>query len=62
MALVLCRRECQRILIGNRITIEVIKARGGEVRLAITAPREIRVDREEIRMRIEREHHNREES
>jgi carbon storage regulator len=54
MALVLCRRECQRILIGNHITIEVIKARGGEVRLAITAPREIPVDREEVRIKRER--------
>jgi carbon storage regulator len=56
MALVLCRREYQRILIGQHITIDVIKARGGEVRLAITAPREIRVDREEVRIKREGNH------
>jgi carbon storage regulator len=54
MALVLCRRECQRILIGDHVVIEVVKARGGEARLAITAPREIPVDREEVRIKRER--------
>lgn len=53
MALVLCRLESERILIGDHVVIEVIKARGGEVRLAITAPREIPVDREEVRIRRE---------
>jgi carbon storage regulator len=53
--LVLERRRDERIMIGDDITIRVIEIRGDKVRLGIEAPKEIRVDREEIRRRIERD-------
>lgn len=45
--LVLARRENQTLLIGDEIKIRVVSIRGGNVRLAIEAPRELRIDREE---------------
>lgn len=47
--LVLDRKEGERVVIGDDIVIEVIDARRGHVRLGITCPRQIPVDREEIR-------------
>ncbi len=46
--LVLSRREKESILIGDRITVTVVEVRGKQVRLAIEAPREIRVLRAEL--------------
>jgi carbon storage regulator len=53
--LVLTRRERQRILIGDHVVIEVISARWGEAKIAIQAPEEIAIHRQEVRKRIERE-------
>lgn len=51
--LVLTRKVGERILIGDDITIELVEIRkagkAATVRLGITAPKEIRVDREEVR-------------
>ena len=46
--LVLSRREKESIVIGDRITITVVEIRGNQVRLAIEAPKEIRVLRTEL--------------
>lgn len=48
--LVLTRREGQRIYIGEEVTVTIVKVRGEKVRLGISAPRSIRVDRQEVRM------------
>jgi carbon storage regulator len=53
--LILSRHCDENILIGNDIIITVVAIHGDKVRLGITAPREVRVDRQEIRQRIERE-------
>jgi carbon storage regulator len=53
--LVLSREVDERIMIGDDITIQVIEIRGDKVRLGIEAPKDVRVDREEIRRRIERD-------
>ena len=54
--LILERGIGQSILIGGRtVTVKVLDARGGRVRLGITAPREVSVDREEIYQRKELE-------
>lgn len=50
--LVLSRRANQSIVIGDDITITVIEIRNDQVRLGITAPREIRVHREEVAAEI----------
>ncbi|MCP3911101.1 MAG: carbon storage regulator CsrA [Actinomycetia bacterium] len=50
--LVLSRRANQSIVIGDNVTITVIEIRNDQVRLGITAPREIRVHREEVAAEI----------
>lgn len=47
--LCLSRKKNEQILIGQNITVEVLAIRGDNVRLGITAPIEISVDRKEIR-------------
>jgi carbon storage regulator len=46
--LVLSRKLGERIVIGDRIIVTVVKLDHGQVRLGIEAPREIAVFREEI--------------
>ena len=46
--LVLSRRECERIRLGDSIVITVIRVAGNKVRLGIEAPSEIKVLREEL--------------
>lgn len=46
--LVLSRKKNQSIIIDHDITIEVVEIRGDNVRLGITAPRHISVNRKEI--------------
>ena len=50
--LVLSRKLGQRIVIGDRIVVTVVKLDHGQVRLGIDAPREIAVFREEITHRF----------
>ena len=45
--LVLSRKQNESIFIGGGITVTVSEIRGGRVRLAIDAPREIRIERAE---------------
>jgi len=56
--LVISRRPTERVYIGDDVYVQVIEIQGnGKVRLGISAPPEIRVDREEVRkarMRSER--------
>ncbi len=53
--LVLSRFINGRILIGDDVVITVVDIRGDKVRLGIAAPPHVRVDREEVRDRIDRE-------
>jgi carbon storage regulator CsrA len=46
--LVLSRRESERIFIGPNIVIQIVRVRGGSVRIGIEAPPEIAVVREEL--------------
>ncbi len=46
--LVLSRKVGERILIGGNVVVEVLEARGRQVRLGITAPAEISIRREEL--------------
>lgn len=45
--LVLTRKQNESIFIGDGITVTVAEVRGGRVKLAIDAPREIRIERAE---------------
>lgn len=53
--LILTRYKDQRIMIGDDITITVIGVHNGQVRLGISAPKDVPVDREEIRIRKDAE-------
>jgi len=49
MSLVLTRRIGESINIGDDIVVTVREVNGGQVRIAIDAPQEVRIDRAEIR-------------
>ena len=49
--LVLTRRIGEEIVIGGNIRVTVVAVEGNKVRLGITAPRDIAVDREEVHAR-----------
>ena len=53
--LVLSRKQDEKIIIGDSITLMVIEIRGDKVRLGIDAPRDVTVHREEIYEAIKRE-------
>ena len=53
--LVLTRRIGEKIMIGGEILVEVADIRSGAVRLRIRAPREIAIDRQEVRDAIRRD-------
>lgn len=46
--LVLSRKEQEAIIIGRNIRIVVVEIRGERVQLGIEAPKEVRIDREEV--------------
>ncbi len=46
--LILSRRAGESLTIGDEITVTVVGINGNQIRLGITAPREVRVLREEI--------------
>lgn len=54
--LILTRKPRESIIIGDDIKITVTEVNGRQVRLAIHAPRHIRVDREEIRAQRKMRH------
>jgi carbon storage regulator len=55
MMLVLSRKEGERIVVGRDILITVIESRGNRVRLGISAPKEIPINRQEVSERLARE-------
>lgn len=46
--LVLSRKKNERILLGDTITIELLRIQPNQVRLGITAPKTLSIVREEI--------------
>ena len=46
--LVLSRKECERIRVGDSIVVTVIRVNGETVRLGIDAPPQVRIIREEL--------------
>jgi carbon storage regulator len=50
--LILTRREGEIIAIDNDVTVKVIEVDGSQVRLGISAPRNVEVHREEVWQRI----------
>ena len=53
--LVLSRKAEESMFIGDNIKITVLDIRGGQVRIGITAPQDIKIHREEVYDRINQE-------
>lgn len=53
--LILTRRTSESINIGDTIKLTVLSVRGNQVRIGITAPKNVAVHREEIYERIRKE-------
>ena len=51
--LVLTRKVGETIRIGEEVTVQVLAVRGGQVRLGLAAPADVRIFREEIYRAIE---------
>ena len=51
--LILTRRCNETIRIGDDIEVTVMNIDKGQIRLGITAPNDVRVDRAEVRQRID---------
>jgi len=53
--LVLSRRKDESIMVGEQVKIMIVKIRGNKVRLGITAPKSITVNRKEVYEDIHRQ-------
>lgn len=53
--LILTRQVGETLMIGDEVTVTVLGVKGSQVRIGITAPREVAVHREEIYERIKAE-------
>jgi carbon storage regulator len=52
--LVLSRKQDEKIMIGDSITLMVISIQGDKVRLGIEAPKHVSIHREEVYQAIQR--------
>jgi carbon storage regulator len=53
--LVVSRKQGGRIFIGKDIVVTLVEIRGDKVRFGIEAPKDIEIDREEVRKRKEQQ-------
>ena len=53
--LILTRRVGEAVVIGEEVTVTVLGVKGNQVRVGVTAPKDISVHREEVYLRIQNE-------
>lgn len=46
--LILTRKPMQKIMVGHDVVVEILGVSGNHVRIGISAPKDMRIDREEI--------------
>lgn len=51
--LILSRRVGENLMIGDKVIVHVLQVKGGQVRIGVTAPKDVAVHREEIYQRIQ---------
>jgi carbon storage regulator len=56
--LVLTRKLNESIMVGDDVKITIVDVKGDQVKLGITAPRQIAVHREEVYREIQKENQN----
>jgi carbon storage regulator len=56
--LVLSRKQRESLVIGDGVVVTVVEIKGGRVRLAVEAPKEVSVHRQEIQEKIRRFAHS----
>jgi carbon storage regulator len=60
--LILTRRVSEQLMIGENVQVTVLRIDGNQVRIGVTAPRDISVDRQEVRARKDHEQRSRQRS
>ncbi len=50
--LVLSRQKDEAVLIGDNVTVRVVDIRGDKVRLGFDAPKDVKIHREEVWLKI----------
>ncbi|MCO2386847.1 carbon storage regulator CsrA [Pseudomonas aeruginosa] len=53
--LILTRRVGETLMVGDDVTVTVLRVKGNQVRIGVNAPKEVAVHREEIYQRIQKE-------
>ncbi len=53
--LILTRRVGETLMIGDDVTVTVLGVKGNQVRIGVSAPKDVAVHREEIYERIKKE-------
>lgn len=53
--LILTRRVGETLMIGDSVTVTVLGVKGNQVRIGITAPKDVAVHREEIFQRLHKD-------
>lgn len=53
--LILTRRISEKLIIGDNVTITILGVKGNHVRIGIDAPRDVKVNREEVFQRVLKE-------
>ena len=53
--LILTRRISEKIIIGENVTVTILSVKGNHVRIGIDAPRDVKINREEIFKRVQKE-------